>query len=128
MDYIMHYDLQFNRKINPDKDFISAGGYEIVSNEKKYAFDFEKYYARIDEKDKTRLHVWHKNLDIECFPEAKKIVPEILSKIDEFSEFYLDFNAENLRVVGVQNMYFEIVGDERKIHISEKVCKKIEVY
>lgn len=121
----MYYDLTFNREINPDKDFISPGGYEIVSNEKKYAFDFEKYYARIDEKDKTILHVWHKNLDTETFPEAKRMTPEILSKIDEISEFYLDFDADDLQVVGVQNMHFEIVGDEREIHISEEICKKI---
>lgn len=125
----MYFDLKFNREIHPNKDYISPGGYEIVSNGKTYAFDFEKYYASIDEEDKTVLHVWHKNLDTECFPDAKKLEPEILSKTENFSEFYLYLGEKDtdLQVVGVKNMYFEIIGEKREIHISEEICKRIEV-
>ena len=130
MDYIMCYDLKFSREINPNKDYISPGGYEIISNGRTYSFDFEKYYAKVDEKDRTVLHVWHKKMDIESFPEAKKLTPKILSKTEEISEFfiYLGENDTDLQPIAVNNLHFKVLDDlTKEIHVSEDICKNIEL-
>lgn len=106
----MSYDLIFDRKIDKHVHSIAPDTYEIKVKGKTTQFDFMDYVGTIDERIPTILHVTQKNLDVESFPEAKKInVTDLMVAV--FTEFHIDVYAENESDIivpqAVKNLVFD---------------------
>lgn len=82
-------DIRFNRQVNPDKDFVSPGGYEMVIDGKSVRFDFTNYEGNVDKSDSSIVHMEATWLDTETFPESAKITKKMMKNITKISEFFV---------------------------------------
>lgn len=82
-------DIRFNRQVNPDKDFVSPGGYEMVMDGKSVRFDFTNYEGNVDKSDSSIVHMEATWLDTETFPESAKITKKMMKNITKISEFFV---------------------------------------
>lgn len=126
MRFSMYATLKFSRPIDAHNDYISPGGYEMISDDKLYQFDFENYRGKIDQDDKTLLHIECKYPDIDSFPDVADITPAILAQIEKFTEFFVYINsATKLTPIElVECNFVDHDRDEAEITLAAEVCKK----
>lgn len=110
----MYALIRFDREIDPEKHYISPGGYEVVLEDGAIvAFDFDDFNGYIDDDDRTLLHCYMKNLDVVSFPGAT-VLKKYCGTIKKFEEFYIytgegniaeeeDINPVELVVVSLTN-------------------------
>lgn len=85
----MYARIKFDRNIDPEKHYITPGGYEVVLEDGALVqFDFMDYEANIDPDDRTVLHCYMRNLDTVSFPGADKLLKGDCV-IKKFEDFYI---------------------------------------
>lgn len=85
----MYACIRFDREIDPEKHYISPGGYEVVLEDGAIvAFDFMDYEANVDTDDRTLLHCHMKNLDVVSFPSAT-VLKKYCGVVKRFEDFYI---------------------------------------
>ena len=95
----MEFDILMDNAIDPDKHFISPGGYELNNKQ----FDFIQYRGYIDEKDSKRLHVHVFEPDIDSF--KRSITPK--DTTEDFQEFFIytgDTENEPINPVRIESL------------------------
>lgn len=125
-------DVLFNRKIDADKDYISFGGYEILTKSgETFRFDFLDSCGGIDVVDKRIVHKECFCLD-EIYTENTKELESALKEIDRFVEFYIYTDNDGvddnyLLPVKVLNAQFECSNGEL-ININHECFKGTVLY
>ncbi len=84
----MGASIRFNREIDPEKDYLSPGGYEFTMDGRKTRFDFAEYSAYVDGKNRRILHMECKNPDYE-YEDTAHITKEMLGNVTEINEFFV---------------------------------------
>lgn len=117
--------VEFNRPIDLEKDYIVAGGFEMVMNGKSVEFDFHNQYHNLVNQSPTEDIITLYNPDYSDFPDFRNITVEDLKNVTEIREccVYLGEPGESdLKVVSVKNIYFTIIDDKYEaIAVSSKV-------
>ena len=116
--------VAMNRTVDPEKDIISPGGYEMVFGGRKIRFDFQQ--SEWNCKDDCVFYM-QKNPDYLFFPKAAALGKKELSELTEIIDFYIDTDtkdgAEPLKPVKLLAACFEVDGTE--IPIPEHLCKEV---
>lgn len=119
----LYQDIIFNKEIT-DEDFISPGGYEIIvetedKEEKSVKFDFETFIGDVNRTDPRILHCVQKNPDNTVFSDLTDLTEYQLRHIKLVEEWYVDIESpdENLALVRIENVVFEIITDNETIKI-----------
>lgn len=118
-------DVVFNKEIDTTNQYISFGGYEIISNNgRSVSFDFEKYYNRID---KNVMHIEGRYVDTECFPGASDLESYVID-IDEFLDFFVYTDESNpieldIEPIMIKNVHF-ITDNDDIIFINDKCLQR----
>ena len=133
----MYQTIRFNRPIDEDKDYISAGGYEIVvqdndGNDKTIQFDFYDFEGSIDEENPCVLNVMQKDPDYETFPDLVILTREMLENIIQVNEWYigLDYDDEGEELIPeeITDVCFVFPYDDwEEIYMDEALCESIEI-
>lgn len=133
----MYQTIRFNRPIDEDKDYISAGGYEIVvqdndGNDKTIQFDFYDFEGSIDEENPCVFNVMQKDPDYETFPDLDILTKEMLENIIQVNEWYigLDYDDEGEELIPeeITDVCFVFPYDDREeIYMDEALCESIEI-
>lgn len=128
----MYGDIKFNRAINPDKDYISPGGYEFTMGNKTFNFDFEEYIGNIDAKNPMVLHIECKNPDYDTFGEAlKQLKKDDLQHITAIPEFFVFTGEEgetDLKPEKLLNLTFVLPYENwENIKVADDVCEKAKL-
>lgn len=123
----MYADILFDREIT-DEHYISPGGYEIRDIKgNTLQFDFEDYCGWVDKDDRRILHIEHRNLDLDCFPDAKYL-DDFLSNLDEFVEFYIytgDYDEPEINPVKVIDAAFCDYYNGKDYYFGAKYFKNL---
>lgn len=82
----MVMDIKFDRPINPDRHYISPGGYTMKCKGQSYSFDFMDYESSVDKDDPTILHAEVYHLDKDYSTDLSKFNSK---KIESIEEFYI---------------------------------------
>ena len=82
MEMVIDFDKRFERK----KHYISPGGYIIEHNGAEYKFDFLE--TEILDTDSSSIRIIVKNPDLSEFPTTLSITSDILSR-SRFTDFYI---------------------------------------
>lgn len=112
--------IQFDREIDPNKHYISPGGYEArFNNGKSLEFDFMDYSGRVHG-DCLDFEV--ENPDIECFEDIPKFKASDFKKhLDWFEEFYIytgEYNDPEINPVAVKNLTLEFKEKDKIIFVD----------
>ena len=81
-------DVKMNRAVDPNKDYISPGGYCMKMGDKFIPFDFEESATSIDKSNPEIIHIEQKNPDYDSFPLLKEVTKEMIERITEIQEIY----------------------------------------
>ena len=120
MELRMLLHVKFNRTVDLEKDYIVAGGFEMVMDGTSYEFDFHNQYHNLvhghPDEDVITLY----NPDYSDFKEFKNVEVVDLQNITEIKECYVylgEPEESDLKVVSVENIYFTVI-DKDYIAIS----------
>lgn len=123
--------IKMNRAIDPNKDFISPGGYEMVMDGKTVTFDFEDYTGGRSADDASILEVEVKNPMYGVYPEMEQITEQMLENVSEIKEFFVytgEPGETDLRPVSLKSVCFMLPDDNYKqIIVSPDVLKKARI-
>ena len=85
----MQLQVEFNRDIDRNKDYISPGGYEMVMNGKKVQFDFCVSYGNICTDERSVCTFQLEQPDYDSFPDFERVGIDELKNITEITECYI---------------------------------------
>lgn len=91
MLYRMYGTVEFDREVDPNKHYISPGGYEARFDDgRSLCFDFEDYEAGI-QKENCKVLKWiQKNPDTSSFEEIENFTYKDFAKhFESFEEFFI---------------------------------------
>lgn len=128
LTFEMYADIQFNRNIDRDNDFISPGGYTMKMGDKVVSFDFEEYIGNIDAKSANILHIECKNPDYSTFEDLIGLKKENLERVIEIPEFFVftgEMGETDLKPVKLISCTFCLPYDNWiNIEIPTSICRK----
>ena len=126
MRFSMYATIRFNRPIDIDKDYISPGGYTIMSNGREYQFDFEDYEGRVDKDESDLLHIECRHPDAYSFADIANITEDTLAGIKEFTEFFIYIGEpSDLKPVKLESCDFiNYDNNDSVIAVSVDACNK----
>lgn len=90
----LYAEVQFEKPIDFMVSSISTGGYKFRFGDQFIQFDFQNYYAELDDSSAV-LKVQHVNPDFDSFPEAKELDAQMLNSITEITEFFIGVLHDN---------------------------------
>ena len=119
----MVMDIKFDRPINPDRHYISPGGYTIKCKDKSYSFDFMDYEGNVDKDDPTILHAEVSHLDEDYSNDLSKFNSE---KIEETEESYIyTGEGEDPEINPVEVLSLTLEQNLTVTNIDKKLLKSI---
>ena len=91
MIYRMYGTVEFDREIDPDKHYISPGGYEAKFNDgRTLQFDFEDYEGGRQAGNSKVLEWTQKNPDTSSFEEIGNFTyKDFVKHFEDFEEFFI---------------------------------------
>lgn len=123
-------EIKFNRAVDPDKDYISPGGYEFVMNGKTVCFDFCDYEGGRKPGRPSVVEFVQKNPDYDTFEDLKNVTEDDLKNVEKIEEFFVylgeDGESEGLEPVKVEHLWFEVIPMTGKSYTIE--CKQVMPY
>lgn len=114
MSIRMYASIRMDRPIDPEKHYISPGGYELIfDNDKSIQFDFNDYEGAVRKEDPTILDFIMRNLDEDSYESAKLLETHLINhSIKKIEEFYVytgeDDCLEEINPVSIEDIAFEI--------------------
>lgn len=122
LDFGLRQPVRFDRPVDPARDSVSPGGYELRMRgedgaERAVAFDFETFTGCIDEDDPCVVHCMQRIPDFAAFEGARAITEPMLRNVVEVLEWTIatDGSYEDeeslLRPIAVTGAEFVIFGD-----------------
>lgn len=117
MDFRMSIGFRFNRPLT-ERDYLSPGGYEIKTKYRSFAFDFEDYEGRIDEKNRDTAHFSARHPDRSAFPCIDVMTERDIRNIKSLVECYVYTGEENetdLRTRELLYMIFDVDGKSIRV-------------
>lgn len=127
LTFRMYAGVRMNRDINPEKDYVSPGGYEMVMDGKKINFDFEEYIGGRVKEDDSLLEIEVKNPDWNTFPEMKDITKDMLRNITEITEFFVytgEPGESDLKPISLEYVSFVFPYDNwEEIQVAQNVVE-----
>lgn len=125
----LYAGIHFNRKVDPKKDYVSPGGYEMVTKcGKVITFDFEDYEGGVNPDNRYQVEVMQKNPDYITFDDLNSVTEDDLKNIVEIREFYVytgEDGETDLEPDGLDYFGFEIIpmsGEIYDIDYTKKFC------
>ena len=124
----MYADVQMNRPVDRDKDYISPGGYEMVMNGRSIQFDFEEYEVGFDDEDSSIIHIMGRNPDYDEFEELGNVMVSDLCNVNSITEFFIytgEPGETDLKPVELLNCTFAFVPHDnwKQTSASKEVIK-----
>lgn len=121
-------EIKFNREIDPDKDFVSPGGYHFLAKGKKIDFDFMNCAGYVNKKDRSVLHIEGACPDVDSFDCIKSITADDFRNIDNIDDFYVHICGDDLMVKSILSIelefYHETSDEYEVIKVSDSVLDK----
>lgn len=131
LTFRMYARIKMNRPVDPDKDYISPGGYEMKMNNKLIHFDFEEYSVSINKVNPAIIDIECKNPDFTEFEDLKYVTKDLLNHVTEIPEFFIftgEIGETDLAPVKLLSCTFCLPYDNyENIHVSDDVCKNAKM-
>ena len=122
--------IEFDREIKKGEYYISVGGFAMIMNGKEVSFDFEEFQGYINDNCPNTLDIICKNPDYDTFEDLKIITEEMLSDVQEITEFsiYTGEDGEpEIYPVKVKELCFVLpYKDFERIDVSQQVLDSIK--
>lgn len=119
--------VKFNRPVDLEKDYIVAGGFEMVMNGKSVQFDFHNQYHNLITQSPQEDIITLYNPDYSEFPESRSITIDDLKNITEIKDCFVylgEPGESDLKVESVKNIYFTVIGDKYEaVAVDPKVIE-----
>lgn len=103
----MVMDIKFDRPINPDRHYISPGGYIIKCKDKSYSFDFMDFEGNVDKDDPTILHAEVYHLDRDCSNDMSKFNSKKIENIEEFTIYTGEYDDSEIFPLEILSLTIE---------------------
>ena len=107
--------IKFNRPVDLEKDYIVAGGFEMVMNGKSVHFDFHNQYHNLVTQSPQEDIITLYNPDYSEFPEFRSITLDDLKNVTKINECFVflgEPGESDLEVESVKNIYFTVIDDK----------------
>lgn len=122
LDFGLSQSVRFDRPVDPARDSISPGGYELRMRdgngaERVVAFNFESFVGNVDESDPCVVHCMQRTPDLVAFEGARTITEPMLRNVVEVLEWNIatdgpyEDDESFLHPVAVTDAEFVIFGD-----------------
>ena len=124
----MYVTLQMDREIDPNRHYISIGGFEFCFKKGiKIGFDFNSSIANV-QKNPTTIKFECDDLDCDSFPEAALL--EMLlsdSEVDRIEEFYVYTGEKEEPEINPEEIIsLSFCVDGRMVDIPDSIIQKYE--
>lgn len=130
-NFRMYAGIRFNRPIDISKDFISAGAYEVVSDEESVKFDFYESYADVDKHTPTILHVEQRNPMWEEYPKLARVHRDFFKNIKKIEDFFVytgEAEETDLKPIGLVYVHFLFPYDKWEcVAVKNSVLKNTHI-
>ena len=124
----MYVTLQMDREIDPNRHYISIGGFEFCFKKGiKIGFDFNSSIANV-QKNPTTIKFECDDLDCDSFPEAA-LLGMLLSdsEVDRIEEFYVyTGEREEPEINPEKILSLSFCVDGRMVDIPDSIIQKYE--
>lgn len=120
----MVMDIKFDRPINPDRHYISPGGYTMKCKGQSYSFDFMDYESSVDKDDPTILHAEVSHLDKDYSNDMSKFNSKKLENIEEFNIYTGEYDDPEILPLKILSLTIE--QHLTVTNVEEKLLKSIE--
>lgn len=120
----MVMDIKFDRPINPDRHYISPGGYTMICEKQSYSFDFMDYEGSVDKDDPTILHVEVFHLDKDCSNDMSKFNSKKIENIEEFYIYTGEYDDPEILPLKILSLTIE--QHLTVTNVEEKLLKSID--
>ena len=113
MGISMCLNVEFNRPVDTEKDYIVAGGFSMIMNGKEIEFDFHMQQYFVDSDNPACVSFELYNPDYECFADFKKVTVNDLKHISEINECFVYTGEDSdLQVISVDCITFRVVDSK----------------
>ena len=109
----LYATIRFDRPIDPDRHYISPGGYEMTFNGKTVQFDFTDYTGYVETGDPCLLHTEQRNPDYAAFKDLAALTSEDLHHLESIEEFFVyagDEHDPEIVPVALESITFRNFG------------------
>lgn len=89
MQIKMEIQIKFNRNVDKKKDYISAGGFEMIMNGKPIQFDFMTSYGKVSKTEADVCAFELEEPDNKSFPDFALITPDDIRKVSDIIECFV---------------------------------------
>ena len=89
MQIKMEIQIKFNRNVDKKKDYISAGGFEMIMNGKPIQFDFMTSYGKVSKTEADVCVFELEEPDNKSFPDFALITPDDIRKVSDIIECFV---------------------------------------
>ena len=130
MSFELFAEVRMNRRVDKCKDYVSAGGYSILADDKTYNFDFMEYDVTIDREDPAIISIEAKHPDLDVFPLAAQLTPDVFRRINKFLEFFIytgEPGESDLAPEELLQCQFYFPETDETVYVSDSVCRDAEV-
>lgn len=120
----MVMDIKFDRPINPDRHYISPGGYTMICEKQNYSFDFMDYEGSVDKDDPTIFHAEVYHLDRDYSNDMSKFNSKKIENIEEFYIYTGEY--DDPEIIPLEILSLTIEQHLTTTNVDKKLLKSIE--
>ena len=126
LTYRLYAEVEMNREVDKDKDFLSAGGYTMKMGGREITFDFLDYSNNVDPDDRKKIIIESRDPDYD-YEQSAEINKAMLERVSDISDFFIftgEHGETDLVPKKLLNCYFYLPYEETRIGIPTNVIKK----
>jgi len=130
LTFRMYAGVRMSRAIDPNTDFISPGGYEMIMNGKKIPFDFEIFIGGRCPIDYSLLEIELKNPMYDEYPDLNSITEDMLNNVTEITEFFVytgEIGETDLKPISLEYVSFVLPYEWKEIEVPLEIVKAANV-